>query len=415
MSTKTQTIKPVILGYLSYLALFIGTAFISGAIVHSGNISELSKYIIIGVIGVSMFISGSFVQEFILNKENLREEGVVKFFLYSLLLSIGIGMISGGTQHFSDFPVYSSYLIPLGLILSYFAYLLKNNFTFTKKLLLTGSMLALIAGVGFLGLNSFANNLQNQTAKDKAALCAKITFNLFVILSKASAGHEDQTNCNSNSQSKAVEGKDGCPAGQSKREMLMMCMNDSQLQSLTKDSSMNMHDMTSMVVDDKSFLEGMIPHHIEAVNTSKIIVQSTKDTELKDFANKVIVDQSKEIEMMKNWYKTLTNSDYKDNGKYQPMMTSMSSMMNTDLDKAYIQGMIAHHNGAIDMAKKILPISKLSDVKTLANNITSNQAKEVETLSNWLKTKFVSTQPSNQSNSASSKNTMMDSDGHMGH
>ena len=74
--------------------------------------------------------------------------------------------------------------------------------------------------------------------------------------------------------------------------------------------------MTSMVTDDKSFLEATIPHHTEAINTSKMIVQSTADPEIKAFATKVIADQSKEVEMMKTWYKTLTEVDYKDSGMY---------------------------------------------------------------------------------------------------
>ena len=383
--TQNKTTKTVLLTYLSYLSLFVGSAFISGAIVHTGNISELGKYVIIGIIGISMFIGGSFVQESILNTSNLKEEGVAKFFLFSLMLSIGIGMISGGTQHFSDFPTYSSYLIPIGFILSYFAFLLKNNFRFTKNLLISGSLLILIAGLGFLGLNTYAKNLTEQTAKNKAALCTKTSFNPFLINAQASAGHDEQINCDTKTDQKIV-------------------------------SKPMVHDMDSMVTDDKSFLENMIPHHIEAINTSKIIIQSTKDTELKAFATAVISDQNKEVEMMKTLYKSLTKNDYKDNGLYEPMMTKMNSMMDIDLDKAYIKGMIEHHEGAIEMAKKVLPITKLSDVKILANSISTNQTKEVEKLNGWLETKFISAPAISQSiSTSSSSKIMMDSDGHMNH
>ncbi len=413
MPTQNQSTKTVIISFLSYLSLFLGTGFISGAIVHSGNLSELSKYFLIGIVGFSLFIAGSFIQEFILNKENLKEEGVFKFFLFSLILSIGIGMISGGTQHFSDFPIYSSYLIPLGLIVSYIAFLLKNNFTFTKNLVIAGGILALIASLGFIGLNSFANHLADQKAKEQDISCVKTSYNPFVIKAHASDGHQDSAKCNTNTQIKFLEGKDGCPSGQSKREMFMMCMLDSQLQTSTGSSMM--HDMSSIVTDDKSFLEGMIPHHIEAINTSRIISQSTKDSELRTFSTNVITDQSKEVEVMKTLYKSITGNDYKDNGKYQPMMTGMNSMMDYDLDKAYIQGMIKHHNGAIEMAKKILPISTSNEVKTLADNIITNQVKEVETLNKWLKTKFGITQSSSSSNSNTNNSMIKDSDGHMGH
>jgi uncharacterized protein (DUF305 family) len=185
--------------------------------------------------------------------------------------------------------------------------------------------------------------------------------------------------------------QDGCPAGQSKRESPTMCMMDSQLNNNqpTKDyNGTEGMDMTSMVTDDKSFIQAMIPHHQEAIDTSKVILNESKDQELKIFANQVIIDQTKEVESMKTWYKTITSNEYKDDGKYMPMMTSMKGKTGTELDKAYMQGMMFHHGGAIDMAKKILPISKSQDVKTLANNIVINQAKEIQTLEVWLKTKF---------------------------
>ena len=80
------------------------------------------------------------------------------------------------------------------------------------------------------------------------------------------------------------------------------------------------------------------------------------------------------------------------------MMTNMNSKLGTDLDKAYIAGMIEHHKGAIEMAKKILPSTKLNEVKLLANNIVTNQSQEVELLNGWLKFKFAQS-PLGNSNS----------------
>jgi hypothetical protein len=272
---QNKTTKTVILTYISYLALFIGTGFISGAIVHTGNISELEKYIIIGLVGISLFVAGSFMQESIINANNPNGQNVIKFFIFSLMLSIGIGMISGGTQHFSDFPIYSSYLIPIGFILSYVAFLLKNNFTFTKKLLITGGILTLIAVFGFFGLNTFAKNLIEQKDKDKVSLCTKTSYNPFVISTQATAGHNDESvTCNTQSKNN-LESKNNCPSEQSRKEMPSMCILDSKV-----NANMS-HDMSKMVKDDKTFLENMIPHHIEAINTSKIITQSTGDSEIK--------------------------------------------------------------------------------------------------------------------------------------
>lgn len=386
--THQESTRKVILTYLSYLALFVGTGFISGAIVHSGNPADIGKYIVIGVTGVSLFILGSFVQESILNKDNLREEGSVKFFLFSLLLSVGIGAISGGTQHFTDFPVYSSYLVPVGLVLSWFAFVLKNNFRFTKNILMTGGIIAILAVPLFFGLNSYANQLV------KASSECKTSFNPFFITAQASVGE-------SHNEAEA------CSTSKNQTEITKMSMSDSQLNSATAT-----HDMSSMVTDDKSFLQEMIPHHIEAINSSKVIVQSTKDAELKAFATNVIADQTSEVNMMKALYKSISSSEYTDNATYKPMMSDMNGKMDTDLDRAYITGMIEHHSGAISMAKKILPISKSTEVKTLSQNIITNQAKEVEILNNWLKTKFATNTVQAKPKAVA---PTVDSDGHSGH
>ena len=145
-------------------------------------------------------------------------------------------------------------------------------------------------------------------------------------------------------------------------------------------------DMVAMVKDDQTFIEQMIPHHQEAVDTSKIIIAKTNDPELKQFAQKVINDQNKEIGEMKEWYKTWFNKDY--TGTSTAMMGDLSKLSGMDLDKAYVKGMIEHHQGAIDMANKIQPSTQRQEIKTLATNIVSSQTKEVATLKNWMMSKY---------------------------
>ncbi len=383
-TAQNKSTKTIILYYFSTLALFVGTAFVSGAIVHTGNISELYKYLVIGIIGIGLFIAGSFIQESIINSKNLQEEGIAKFFLFSLMLSVGIGMISGGTQHFSDFPVYSSYLIPIGLIVSYLAFLLKNNFTFTKNLVVIGLIFTVMAGAGFIGLNTYAKNLTDQAIKVTSALCKKSSFNPFTIDALASASHDETT----------------CP----------MVMDTNQVTT---------HDMDSIVTSDQSFLENMIPHHQEAINTSYIIQATTQDLELKQFAGNVITNQNKEVKEMKEWYKKWFNKEYIDNTLYKPMMTKMNGLSGTQLNKSYIQDMALHHTGAIQMAKKMQTIKDPKpELLTLASNIIKDQNSEIQILNGWLKSKFTQ-DPSNSSSASKSENRLpvskVESDGHAAH
>ena len=353
---QNQSTKNIILSYLSYLSLFVGAGFVSGAIVHSGNIYEISKYAVIGAIGIALFLAGSFVQEFVLKKDT-DKTGIVKFFFLSLLLSIGIGMISGGTQYFSDFPKYSALLIPLGLILSLIAFLFKNNYVLSTKVL--ASILGAFAIISiplYLGLNTYASSLVS-LSKEK---CKTGYLKIKVF---ASEGHSDP-NC-SNILSKANKPK-----------------------ILTNDEIIGMGSMANGVVDDQSFLQEMIPHHQEAVDSSNQILQTTTNPELKTFAQNVIITQTKEINEMKTWYKTWFDKEYTPSSNYMAMMGGMNGKTGKDLDKEYVKGMLGHHGGAIEMAKMIQTITKRPEIQKLSNDIITSQSTEVKTLEGWLMVKY---------------------------
>lgn len=58
------------------------------------------------------------------------------------------------------------------------------------------------------------------------------------------------------------------------------------------------------------------------------------------------------------------------------------------LDAAFLDGMLAHHQQAIDMANIVLERTKRPEIKQMAQDIISVQTKEVETIRGWLKTWF---------------------------
>lgn len=168
----------------------------------------------------------------------------------------------------------------------------------------------------------------------------------------------------------------------------MMGTNVNEGMNMNGDSMMGMANMADLVKDDQSFLMEMIPHHQEAVDTSTQILNSTVDPELKIFVQNVITAQEKEIGEMKTWYKNWFGKEYTTNQNYKPMMTEMSGKTGKDLDKAYIRGMIMHHQGAIEMANKIKTISKRPEILKLADDIIISQTKERTTLMNWLMQKY---------------------------
>ena len=118
----------------------------------------------------------------------------------------------------------------------------------------------------------------------------------------------------------------------------------------------------------------MIPHHQEAVDTSRLVAQSTTDERVRDLANRIISAQEQEIAMMQGWLALwYPQSTYE--SMYQPMMGDLVHA--TNRDEAYLRGMIAHHEAAITMAEQVLTLQPREEVATLARNIIATQQAEI--------------------------------------
>jgi uncharacterized membrane protein len=117
------------------------------------------RYSIILGVGLSLFITGSVFNEVVIDKHNLSALQSIRLVLLSLTLAIGIGMISGGISHFKENPTYVSFLIPLGVIISFTSFTLKNNYELAKKQkVITFAVVITFAILVFIGL-SFAASM----------------------------------------------------------------------------------------------------------------------------------------------------------------------------------------------------------------------------------------------------------------
>ncbi|MER9371141.1 DUF305 domain-containing protein [Mesorhizobium sp. M0491] len=65
-----------------------------------------------------------------------------------------------------------------------------------------------------------------------------------------------------------------------------------------------------------------------------------------------------------------------------PMMQGLQA---ADPDVAFVQSMIPHHQGAIDMARAVLQFGKDDQVKVWANQIITAQQAEIAAMQEWLK------------------------------
>lgn len=180
--------------FFTFIALFIGTGFVSGSIVHMGegiNPWDLSLL----TIGVMLFVSGSVFQDIQQGMKRIRGEGIILFLLLSLLLSIGIGMASGGMQHFVDTPSYSAILIPIGLGIGFIAFVLKERITLTRKeWIMIVPIVCVSVGIATVALQAAGNALPEVLRQDHHASQGDINSSIDSSPSSAhpNDGHKDE-------------------------------------------------------------------------------------------------------------------------------------------------------------------------------------------------------------------------------
>ena len=136
----------------------MGAGLISGAVVH--HPLDPARYTKIAVIGVLVFLVATLVNEFLLAADRPALPRAILVIAASLLLSFGIGMLSGGLQHFEDFPDRGAVFVPLGITVSFIAFVLKDPESSWRRVFgPLGLAVLLTATVSFFGLRTIAEGL----------------------------------------------------------------------------------------------------------------------------------------------------------------------------------------------------------------------------------------------------------------
>lgn len=142
---------------------------------------------------------------------------------------------------------------------------------------------------------------------------------------------------------------------------------------------------------DVMFLQMMIPHHEQAVEMSMLAETNSTNPEVLALAARIKSAQGPEIELMS---KLLTDAgqammmDHSmgDSGMLgMDDMSALASAMGNEFDVLFLAGMIAHHEGAIDMTNPVANSANL-EVKKLAENVITLQAAEIAEMTKLLAT-----------------------------
>ena len=137
----------------------------------------------------------------------------------------------------------------------------------------------------------------------------------------------------------------------------------------------------------------MIPHHEQAIELSKLVPDRSTNPDLVALASQIASVQQPEINIMNvflvQWNENPEAGIYPGDGHaghgqtMQGMvddatMAKLESLKGVEFDRLWLQSMISHHQGAIEMAKAEIANGKNIDAIAMATTIVKTQQAEIE-------------------------------------
>ena len=140
---------------------------------------------------------------------------------------------------------------------------------------------------------------------------------------------------------------------------------------------------------DAQFIDSMIIHHQGAIDMANQVLQQGERSELKALAEDIISAQTAEIAQLREWRAAW----YPDLPETEGMGMAMGDMViegdaARPFDQRFIEAMIAHHEGAIAMAKDAKQHAEHQEIRDLAQTIILAQEGEIVQMRAWQQTWF---------------------------
>lgn len=150
---------------------------------------------------------------------------------------------------------------------------------------------------------------------------------------------------------------------------------------------------TEYSLGDIQFLQGMIPHHAQAKEMSALAESQTNNDAILAVAARITLSQDDEIVMMQGWLVDRGLEVPSEDAHHQSGFMRMTGMLTdaemealslargSEFDQLYLESMIKHHQGALDMVEELLDQrGSVQDplLYEFTSDVTSDQTSEIE-------------------------------------
>jgi len=153
---------------------------------------------------------------------------------------------------------------------------------------------------------------------------------------------------------------------------------------------------------DVYFAQMMIPHHQQALEMSEIALAKDTSPAVAELAREIRREQDPEIVLMRAWlaewgaeelpHTGAGPGEESDDGHDHEMpgmasgeqMVALAEGSGRDFERMWLEMMIAHHEGAIEMAEQVEGTTDDPEVRALATAITEAQREEIDRMQGLL-------------------------------
>lgn len=154
---------------------------------------------------------------------------------------------------------------------------------------------------------------------------------------------------------------------------------------------------------DVAFAQGMIVHHGQAVRMADMALDQTDNAEIVALATAIKAAQDPEISEMSGWLQDwglavpdpMSGMDHEMDSAGSMMMSGMMSeedmarlenASGMEFERMFLEMMVKHHTGAIEMAQTEVADGKYQPAKALATNVITTQQDEIDQMNALLAT-----------------------------
>lgn len=163
---------------------------------------------------------------------------------------------------------------------------------------------------------------------------------------------------------------------------------------------------TSFTTGDVQFMQHMLVHHAQAVEMVALLQAQGASSQVKLLGQRIALSQEAEVELMRNWLtdrgQPLTMADMHaahmagmnhsttmpspDDTALMPgmltpnQMKALAAAQGEAFDRLFLQGMIQHHQGALDMVDVLMAQPDAAQdpmLSDFANSVVADQSAEI--------------------------------------